>query len=162
MAGIIAADSNNSYGIVGIAPNITLVSLRVINIIGRYDYRDVVEAILYAEEMGIDVLNFSAGGIYYKEMEEAIKEFSGLFVCAAGNNYQNNDKLGHYPSNLKLSNLIAVGASDENDQIWKSKETSGGSNYGLKNVDLFAPGDNIISTYPIMICDGTYSNKIYR
>ena len=63
MAGIIAADSNNSYGIVGIAPNITLVSLRVINIIGRYDYRDVVEAILYAEEMGIDVLNFSAGGI---------------------------------------------------------------------------------------------------
>lgn len=159
VAGIIAADSNNSYGMVGVAPNITLVSLRVTNINEKNDLKDVEEAILYAEEIGIDILNYSAGGQYSKDVEDAIKNFSGLFVCAAGNSYQNNDKLGHYPSNLKLSNLIAVGASDENDQIWKSKETSGGSNYGLKNVDLFAPGDNIISTYPIMICDGTYRTK---
>ncbi len=156
IAGIIAADSNNSYGIVGAAPNITLVSLRVININGQYQCLDIVEAIDYAEEVGIDILNFSAGGRYYKEIEEAIKKFSGLFICSAGNDAQDNDKIEHYPSNLRLPNLISVGATDENDNLWKSKKSSGGSNFGLTKVDLFAPGAEIISTYPIMICDGSY------
>lgn len=156
IAGIIAADSNNSYGMVGAAPNISLVSLRVMNMNGSYHYIDVVEAILYAEEKGIDILNFSAGGSYYKEIEEAIKKYSGLFVCSAGNDAQDNDKKGHYPSNFKFSNLIAVGATDENDNLWKSNISSSGTNYGLNNVDLFAPGTHIISTYPIMICDGIY------
>lgn len=157
VAGIIAADSNNSYGMVGAAPNITLVSLKIMDMYGEYDPGDVTEAINYAEEIGIDILNFSAGGSTYdKNMEEAIANFSGLFVCSAGNDFTDNDKQNHYSSNFKLSNLISVGATDENDDLWKSKKSSGGSNYGAKNVDLFAPGAEIISTYPIMICNGTY------
>lgn len=156
IAGIIAADSNNSYGMVGVAPNVTLVSLRVANINEHFDPDDVKEAINYAEEVGIDILNYSAGGQYHKEIAEAINNYSGLFVCAAGNNAQNNDQKGHYPSNLKLPNLISVGATDENDDLWQSEKSSSGSNYGAKNVDLFAPGAEIISTYPIMICNGTY------
>lgn len=158
VAGIIAANSNNEYGIVGVAPNTSLVALKVADINGDMDPDDVAEAILYAEENDIEILNYSAGGKYYQEIEEAIKKYTGLFVCGAGNVAQNNDQVGHYPSNLKLPNLISVGASDENDNLWRKSNSSIGSNYGLKNVDLFAPGSNIISTYPIMICNGTYRN----
>lgn len=48
----------------------------------------------------------------------------------------------HYPSNCNLGNIIAVAATDHNDQMAYF------SNFGIKTVDLGAPGDGILSTLP--------------
>jgi len=68
-----------------------------------------------------------------------------LFVCAAGNNGQNIDRVdaagaySDYPSKLTVPNIIAVAASDNQDNI------AGFSSYGNTSVDLVAPGQDILS-----------------
>jgi hypothetical protein len=67
---------------------------------------------------------------------------AGIVVCAAaGNNGNNNDIILYYPACSDASNIIAVAATDNRDKL------AGFSNYGLTNVDLAAPGSNILSTY---------------
>ncbi|MGB0904001.1 MAG: S8 family serine peptidase, partial [Mangrovicoccus sp.] len=52
----------------------------------------------------------------------------------------NNDAFPHYPSSYDLDNLIAVAATDHNDDL------AFFSNYGTVSVDVAAPGQNILST----------------
>ena len=141
VAGIIGAEGNNSMGVVGVCWDVRLVSLRVDNAKGKFDSGAVVDAIEYAEENGIPILNYSGGGNSVNNtMKVAISEYSGLFVCAAGNEYADNDSVGHYPSNYDLDNIIAVGASTSSD---RKRSTS---NYGAETVDIFAPGQGIVTT----------------
>ncbi len=153
VAGIIVGAESENYSFPGVAPNITLVSLKITDIYGYYDPDDVAQAIIYAESIGIDILNFSAGGNNYKEIYDAIQQFTGLFVCSAGNDSLNTDTTPHYPSCYDLANIIVVGSSDEYDKIAEH------SNYGKTTVDLFAPGVDIISAYPKNICSGEFRNK---
>lgn len=150
VAGIIAAQTNNGVGIAGICTTVELISLKVAISNGGTEYEDIIEAIEYANSISIPILNISIGGIAEPiGLEEAIENYTGLVVCAAGNDGSNNDMYGHYPSNYRLDNLIAVGAS----------YSSGGtenrcdfSNFGKTTVDIFAPGENIISCYPAELC----------
>lgn len=146
VAGIIGAQSNNGLGITGTCWNVQLVSLSVAELDGSFDIAAVVAAIVYAEEVGIQILNYSGGGnscgVASVSRETAITNYDGLFVCAAGNKSSNNDTTPHYPSNHRLPNLIAVGASTSSDTM------ASFSNYGNNTVDLFAPGSGILSTIP--------------
>lgn len=104
-------------------------------------------AIVYAEEIGIDILNFSGGWLadspqYDYALQSAIENYSGLFVCAAGNNGRNNDEFPDYPSCYNLTNLISVGASNAFDAKCDY------SNFGATTVHIFAPGELIMSTLP--------------
>jgi subtilisin family serine protease len=65
-----------------------------------------------------------------------------LFVAAAGNSALDTDATVNYPSCYNLPNIISVGAHAQNGAV------SSFSNYGATTVDLFAPGSNIVSTYP--------------
>ncbi len=90
-------------------------------------------------------------------VEAAIKyaeENNVLLIHAAGNSASNIDEVIHYPSRfygdaltstVEAKNWIEVGA---NDQIKNLKLTATFSNYGVKNVHLFAPGVDIYSTVP--------------
>ena len=60
-----------------------------------------------------------------------------LFVASAGNDRHNNDVTEHYPSNLNSSVLLAVAASDRQDNLW------GDTNYGKTTVHVAAPGAHI-------------------
>ncbi|MBQ4101275.1 MAG: S8 family serine peptidase [Oscillospiraceae bacterium] len=155
VAGIIAAIANNNKGIAGTAPNVKLVSLKVFKettlirnsmIIGDSD--DVALAVEYATRANIDILNFSGGSDTFNPgLATAIAEFDGLFVCAAGNDGKNNDSENIcFPANYAHDNIIAVGSCNERDSVAVN------SNYGLANVDLFAPGTNVISCYPVNKC----------
>jgi hypothetical protein len=63
-------------------------------------------------------------------------------VAAAGNEFSNNDASPRYPSSFDLPNVVSVGATTNTDaRAWFS-------NYGARSVDLAAPGDNILSTWP--------------
>ncbi len=150
VAGIIGAQGNNNLGITGTCWNVKLVSLRAVDKSGDLNPVAILKAIQYADSQGIPILNFSGGTTVYnadtKAIEAAIKSYDGLFVCAAGNESKNNDSSPTYPANHKFTNLISVGASTESDK----KRSS--SNYGATKVDLFAPGDSIISCIPTAFC----------
>ncbi len=146
VAGIIAAQGNNSIGVVGTCWNVELISLRVATPDGSFYVSSAIQAIDYAEEIGIPILNYSSGSSSVLELNTsfrvAISNYSGLFVCAAGNESTNNDITPHYPSNFDLPNVIAVGSSTDTDAC------AAHSNYGQTSVDLFAPGTSILSCFP--------------
>lgn len=156
VAGIITC--RNSADTAGVCANVKLVSLRVWeDDDSTASIATITEAIEYAESVGLQILNYSGGGYgspeKLKSIESrrvAIANFPGLVVCSAGNDDNNNDTKQHYPSGHRLPNLIAVGASTENDTKWDD------SNYGQTTVDIFAPGENILSCFPMNLCGGTY------
>ena len=146
VAGILGAKGNNNNGVAGCNWNSKITSLKVFDSYGNGYSSDLILALNYANVHNISIINFSGGWLqndtkYDSPVEKAIANYSGLFICAAGNENVNIDNYHCYPASLNLSNMITVGASDENNQ----KCTF--SNYGVDSVDLFAPGNNIYSTY---------------
>jgi len=154
IAGIIGAEWNNG-GIAGVNQHIELISLRAG--VGRYlDWENSANAVIYAIEKNIQILNFSASGKFDDPyFKEAIRRYTGLFVCCSGNENNNNDKEPRYPSNYDFPNHISVGASDKNDErsnwippFWRWLMNNSASNGGATSVDLYAPGTGIYSTVP--------------
>ena len=146
VTGIIAAKGNNSIGVAGINWNVSIMALKFLNENGSGYTSDAVESILYAIDMGARVMNNSwGGGNYNQALEEAIETAEAadvLFIASAGNSSEDNDTEPHYPSNYEFDNVIAVAATDDDDQL------SSSSNYGLTSVDLGAPGVSILTTNP--------------
>src|SRR6185503_2529143 len=105
-----------------------------------------VSSINYAVQMGAKVISASwGGGGFSQALQDAISaagQAGVLFVAAAGNFAQNTDVFPNYPSSYPLDNIIAVAATDHNDQL------ASFSNYGVVSVDLAAPGVDIYSTLP--------------
>ncbi len=148
VAGIIGAQGNNGIGTCGVCWNISLASLRVLDEIGQGYASNVALAIDYAITQNIPILNLSARWYasnterYNYPLQVAISNYPGLFVCAAGNEDENNDAVDVYPTNINLPNLISVAATDITDSLCSF------SNYGKTTVHLAAPGEHIKSTYP--------------
>ena len=156
VAGIIGAVSNNNIGITGSNWNVGLVSLRVVNDEGESNSSNIISAINYAQQEGIKILNLSMGfdsqNGFENNLYNMIDSYSGLIVCAAGNDGIDNDGTTTvYPASYDLDNILSVGAIDSNNQrsIWEV----GSSNYGLSSVDIYAPGSNILSTFPDEVCE---------
>ena len=148
IAGIIAARSDDYFGIEGVSKTSRLVSLRVHLMDADYNEQyecsegvaQIINAINYASVNNIKLLNASfIIPNYCAALKLSIENYSGLIVCCAGNYGTNNDTIQYYPASFDLDNVISVGATDINDEKWES------SNYGKTSVDLFAPGVNIIS-----------------
>ncbi len=150
VAGIIGAVANNNVGIAGLAPEVDLLSLKVISG-STGSTANIVSAIRYAiqlktvRDINIRVMNLSLG---YSEIDTAVGtaiQDAGtagiVVVCSAGNSASNNDLKSHYPSGYNsYDNVISVAATDQYDSLL------GVSNYGANTVDLAAPGGTIYST----------------
>jgi len=155
VAGIIAADRKNDIGIKGIADNVKIMSVRTVPNGDERD-KDVANAILYAVNNGAKIINMSFGKNFSPEKEavdKAVKyaEQKGvLLIHAAGNDGEDIDVDKNYPSRFYLDgkeakNWLEIGASSAGS----TQEFVGSfSNYGKKQVDLFAPGVDIYSTVP--------------
>lgn len=146
VAGIIGATSNNGIGIKGIIQNVSLVSLKISNVISEAGVvYNAIEAISYANINNIKILNLSwtfpqEGNDSFKK---AIENYDGLIICASGNDYKDIDNesiTNRYPSHFTNNKIISVGATDCHDN------KTNYSNYGIKSVDLFAPGHHIYTT----------------
>jgi cell wall-associated protease len=163
VAGIIGAVRDNNLGMDGVASNVQLMSVRAVPDGDERD-KDVANAIRYAVDNGATIINMSFGkgfGTHKELVDEAVKyaeERDVLLVHAAGNSAQNNDEIINYPhatyakktgflckKQKRAKNWIEVGALN-----YKTGEDSPApfSNYGIKEVDLFAPGMKIYSTMP--------------
>ena len=144
VAGVIGAKANNSVGIAGINWNVKIMPLKFMNARGQGRTSSAINAIEYAIANGARISNNSwGGGAYSQALFDAIQAANSaghLFVAAAGNDGANNDRNAHYPSSYNLPNIISVGASDSSDRI------AGFSNFGLRSVDLLAPGVSILSS----------------
>ena len=107
VAGIIGAVGNQATatGVVGVNWDVTIVPMQVSNNSGGISSDACVSAINYARDIWdtperISVLSMSIGSYQeWPEMESAIREYQGLFVCSTGNSELNNDGIKHhYPS----------------------------------------------------------------
>ncbi len=140
--------SHNSIGVAGVMGNVKIMALKFLSGRGGGTLDGAVRAIDYATEMGVDVMSNSWGGGGRSQiLLDAIKraeEKGIIFVAAAGNESNNNDRFPSYPASygLDAQNVISVAAMDI--------EGDGASftNYGVKSVHVTAPGVNIVSTTP--------------
>jgi subtilisin family serine protease len=148
IAGIIGAEAGNGKGIIGIAPEVSLMILKYYDpkVAGTDNLKNTVAAIRYAVAKGAHIINYSGGGTEFSQEEhDAIAEADRkgvLFVAAAGNEKSNSDQHHYYPADYKLKNIISVTAIDPSTEVLAS------SNYGVETVDIAAPGQNILSCLP--------------
>ncbi len=144
-AGIVAARGDNGIGGVGIAWGVSLLPVRVLGPGGGGTDSDVAAGILYAAQRGASVISLSLGGETPSSVIDSAIEYArtlgALVVVAAGNESVNNDIIPSYPANSEVENVIAVAATDAEDDLATF------SNYGASTVDLAAPGQSIYSTY---------------
>ncbi len=147
VAGTIGALGNNGIGITGINWSVKIAALKFLSSNGSGTTADAIQAIQYANLMGIKITNNSwGGGGYSQALSDAIAAGSNLFIAAAGNDGRNIDTFTFYPAGYNLDNIISVAATDHNDNLAYF------SNYGATSVDLGAPGVNIYSTVPKGSC----------
>lgn len=156
VSGIIAASRNNDKGMIGVADNVKIMAVRAVPDGDEYD-KDVALAIRYAVDNGAKVINTSFGKAYSPNKEwvyEAIQyagEKDVLIVNAAGNDGANIDTERTYPNDSKnlieeiSDNVLTLGAISSN---YNEKMPASFSNYGKRNVDIFAPGVQVYSTIP--------------
>ena len=144
VAGIVGAAGNNGIGVTGVNWNVKVAWLGC-GVGAGIDISAAIEAINYAKNMGITIVNASWGGYgEWLPLKETIDSYNGLFVAAAGNEGRNIDADPHYPAGLNCANIISVASTDQSDQL--SVFSKGYSNYGVDTVDIVAPGSNILST----------------
>lgn len=155
VTGIIAAARKNGRGMDGVADNVRVMMIRAVPDGDEHD-KDIALAIRYAVDNGAQVINMSFGKSFSPEkkwVDDAVKyaESKGvLLVHAAGNDAKNLDSTYNFPTPLTLdnkrpNNWITVGASGDPKA---DGLTASFSNYGKKEVDVFAPGVRIYSTLP--------------
>lgn len=141
VSGTIAGTANTT-GVIGAAPNIKIMPLKFIGPYGGY-LSDAVLAINYAKAKGIKVSNNSwGGGGFSQTLSDAIKNSNSLFVAAAGNNGENADTTPMYPAAYDLPNILSVAAINNQGNL------ASFSNYGVKSVDIAAPGVSVLSSVP--------------
>jgi subtilisin family serine protease len=162
VSGTIGAVGNNGVGVVGVNWNVRIMALKFLDENGGGWTDDAIECLDYATMMkttyGVNLKltsNSWGGGGFSQALEDAIAASGSagmLFMAAAGNDGTNNDSIPHYPSNYDLDNILAVAATDRNDNL------ASFSSYGVTSVDLGAPGVSILSTTPgntYSLYDGT-------
>jgi serine protease AprX len=168
VAGILAGNSFNrdvadaSYGAyVGIAPEASVIALKVADDAGAVTMVDVITALQFTvdhkDELGIRVVNLSLSsdtpGSYLDDPINAAVEFvwhSGIVVVvAAGNRGAAADAVQYPPGNDPYA--ISVGATDElgtpdpSDDVTTPESSRGVTQDGATKPDVLAPGAHIVA-----------------
>jgi subtilisin family serine protease len=154
LSGIFGAETDNAFGISGLAPRAKIMPLRVLDSSGSGSSSDVIKAVEYAVDNGANIINMSFVGLsddfaLTQSIERAYNR--GVVVVVAAGNKEgvaqiNLDINPRYPvcsvgsSGQRIS--LGVGAMDQNNIL------STFSNYGSSCIDILAPGENIFGAVP--------------
>lgn len=153
VAGIASAATNNGVGVAGMAYNCKLLAVKTTSdndTRGSGGTPYVVfgfEGIVYAADMGADVINCSWGGGGYSQFEQEIINYAsslGAVVVAAAGNAGNETP--NYPASY--DGVYSVAATNSSDG------KASFSQYGAY-IDVCAPGTSIMST----VWQSTYTNS---
>ncbi|MCB5250714.1 MAG: S8 family serine peptidase [Candidatus Cloacimonadales bacterium] len=143
VSGIIGADTDNNIGIAGTAWNVKILPIRAgfrtEDGSGYLQDNDAAAGIIYAADMGCNIINLSWGDENYSPIIEDACNYAinkgSIIVASAGNT---PGPTLSYPA--RLNNVIAVGAVNDAQQL--ASFTSYGS-----DLDIVAPGQSILSAY---------------
>ncbi len=138
VTGILAA-AQGSTGVVGVNWRSPVTSIKVLDHNGEGENIGVAQAMYWATDNGIRIANLSLTGPYSKVVDDAVAyaQSRGVLVVAAAGNEGKSTAV--YPA--ALDGVIAVGNSTNTDT--RGSRTNFGS-----WVDVFAPGENVLSTWP--------------
>ena len=126
-------------------------ALKIMDESGLAQQKNSIRALEYAIKHGAKISSNSYGGHgvtlcepYLNELENVLSNAPDhLFVAAAGNEANNNDDVPACPCNANVPNAICVASSTKNKKMSKY------SNFGHKDVHVFAPGEDIASLWKI-------------
>jgi subtilisin family serine protease len=149
VAGIIGA-KNNGSGVIGVAANATLISLRVFNDAGSGSLSAAIQAVnhVIANGKSGDVVNMSLGGGMSTTLDNAVLSATAKgikFAVASGNS--GVDCVSNSPARVNGNGIYTVSNIDNMNRFFYT------SNYGA-SVDVAAPGAAIYTTY----AGGGYGN----
>lgn len=153
VTGIIVANSDNKAGIAGAAAStVKVLPLRILSenfinfsFVGKLVSDYAADAINYAVAHHASVINMSLGWPKIVDTDNARKAVQNaiqkgvLIVAAAGNDRKNEPT---YPCDYP--GVLCVGATSNTGESSVFSNTGG-------SVDLLAPGDDIISLYPLKV-----------
>jgi serine protease len=159
VSGTIGAAGNSGVGVVGVNWTASVMGTKFLDRTGSGTLANAINAIEFAIQAkatfggGANVRVMSASWGCYCFSQSLLDQINRantndmLFVAAAGNDSLNIDSTPFYPATFNAPNVVAVGATDNNDAL------ASFSNYGASNVDLGAPGVSVLST----IVGGNYA-----
>ena len=153
VAGIVAA-RNNNVGTLGISYNVKIMNVKAAMHNGTLNQADIAKAVLYAYEMGAEVINMSFGGSACSiAVQDALATAYTrcVLVASAGNSgypnqkTDNYDALPNYPAALNY--VLGVMSVDENgtESVFTNWDVY---KYNGVEYEVYAPGENIMSTLP--------------
>jgi len=159
-SGVIAA-SHNDEGVAGIAPNCKIMPVRIP--FGTYPSSIYADAITFAKNNGAHILSNSWGygssvPNLFPDIVDAIEDatLTGrngkgcVVVFSAGNTASHvvgNNGSVNFPSNVNVSGVLTVGASDRYDQQADYSPTSNLNSSYNQIVDIVAPSHRAYSCY---------------
>jgi len=150
VAGTVAA-LNNTIGVIGVAYNVDLYAVKVLDNTGSGSYAGIAQGIEWAINNGMNIINMSLGGSQSSSILENwcnLANNSGLLlVAAAGNSGRFNGKGDTVGYPAKYASVMAVAATDSNNKRASFSSTG-------PAVEIAAPGVGILSTTP----NNTYSS----
>jgi subtilisin family serine protease len=156
VAGLVGAAANNGVGVVGVAScsNVKIIPVRVMDASGRGSSIEIDRGVQWAAAQGADIINLSLGGNNFFGQPRSSHPSAlysdlaskGVIVFAAAGNESlrlgvNNGRGYAYSYPASYDNVISVAATNSRDTL------AGFSNRGA-TVDIAAPGDQDVSTYP--------------
>jgi subtilisin family serine protease len=142
VAGTIAARANNGAGIAGVAPNVSLMPVKVLDNTGNGSLAVIATGVDWARTHGASVINLSLGGYLTSGQASAVRPVfdaainAGIVIVAAAGNDGADHVSNFYPA--AYPRVLAVGSTTNTDA------RSSFSNAGPPNF-ISAPGNTIRS-----------------
>jgi subtilisin family serine protease len=143
--------TTNNIGTAGVAPNVTLVAVKVLNASGNGSFADVISGIYYSANLPVQVINMSLGAYFQKggrESAQLIRMMTRainyahargvLVVSSAGND---TTDLQHDRNYIAIPCEIGVGMCVSATGITDRQASY--SNFGTNAINVAAPGGDV-------------------
>lgn len=165
VAGIIGAATNNAFGIVGIAPNISIMPIRASRFFSEHNREmlpasAILNGLMYAYHHGAHIVNMSFGSTQYLASEESLMRSLSqhmILVAAAGNSGRAISSQPIFPAAYDgVIGVMAHRSVPRNDRSWLSNFSNFDDNtVPHLSYDIMAPGEGIFSTH----LNNTFMNR---
>ncbi len=142
VAGTAAASVGGGFGVVGLAPEADLMSVKVTDAQGAAYASSVAQGVIWATDHGATVINMSLAGTVQSHVLDAAIAYAvdnGVVVVVAAGNEHDRGNPRTYPGSHP--DVIAVGALRTTQQRASFSSTGDW-------VDVAAPGASVLSTVP--------------
>ncbi len=149
--------TSNNFGVAGVAPNVTLVAVKVLNDQGTGTFGDIIAGIYYSASIGVEVINMSLGATFAKNEAQGLvpalnravnfAHRQGVFIAAASGNdsedLQHNSNRISVPCETGVLSCISATASNDQPAYY--------TNYGTNAINNAAPGGDFTQGLPFPI-----------